>query len=67
MALVPFDADITIFDFAEITENATYQFPYKYSTGTKYVIVNGTPVLDNGSLNMAVSPGKWMKHETVAE
>ena len=60
------DADITIFDFETITENADYQRPFKYSSGVKYVLVNGVLVLDNEELIMDVSPGKWLKHE-VAE
>ena len=60
------DADITIFDFEKITENADYQYPYQYSSGVKYVLVNGVLVIDNEEIIMDVSPGKWLKHE-VAE
>ena len=42
------DADITIFDYETITENATYQHPYQYSSGVKYVLVNGVLFIDVG-------------------
>ncbi len=61
------DADITIFDFETITENASYQKPYEYSSGIKYVLVNGTLVIDNEQIVMEVSPGKWMKHEVSSQ
>ena len=57
------DADITIFDFETITEHADYQHPFQYSTGVKYVLVNGVLVIDNEEIIMNVSPGKWMKHD----
>lgn len=56
------DADITVFDFETITENATYQKPYEYSSGVKYVLVNGVLAIDNEEIAMDVNPGKWMKH-----
>ena len=56
------DADITIFDFENITENADYQYPYRYSSGVKYVIVNGVIVLEDEEIIMDVSPGTWMNH-----
>ncbi len=61
------DADITIFDFETVTENADYQKPYLYSSGVKYVLVNGVPVIDDGEIIMDVSPGKWMRHETLEQ
>ena len=41
-------ADINIFKPEEIKENATYVNPHQYSTGMKYVLVNGQIALENG-------------------
>jgi N-acyl-D-aspartate/D-glutamate deacylase len=41
-------ADVTVFDAARITDHATYEQPFQYSTGVEYVIVNGQIVLDAG-------------------
>jgi N-acyl-D-amino-acid deacylase len=41
-------ADLIIFDEGTICDRATYQFPYRYPTGVKYVIINGTLVVDDG-------------------
>jgi N-acyl-D-aspartate/D-glutamate deacylase len=41
-------ADITVFDAERIIDHATYEKPHQYATGVAYVIVNGTPVIDNG-------------------
>ncbi len=57
------DADITVFDYESIAENATYMHPYEYSSGVKYVLVNGTLVIDNEQIISEVSPGQWMKHQ----
>jgi N-acyl-D-aspartate/D-glutamate deacylase len=51
------DADITIFDPATIRANATYQNPYQEATGIVHVIVNGTPVIRDGSQVEGKFPG----------
>ena len=38
-------ADITIFDARTVQDKATYNDPLHYSTGVKYVFVNGKPVV----------------------
>jgi N-acyl-D-amino-acid deacylase len=40
-------ADITVFDPSTIQDVATYNDPLRYSTGVKYVFVNGRPVISN--------------------
>lgn len=50
-------ADITVFDPQAIADRATYIDPHHYSVGIKHVLVNGTPVLRNGSLTGA-KPGE---------
>ena len=52
------DADIVVFDPATVTDRATYEHPSEHSTGMKYVLVNGVPVIDKGTLVSGVFPGK---------
>jgi N-acyl-D-amino-acid deacylase len=51
-------ADIVIFDEKEVTDLSTFENPHQYSTGFKYVLVNGAITLEagkhNGSRNGAV-------------
>jgi N-acyl-D-aspartate/D-glutamate deacylase len=52
------DADIVVFDPATVTDRATYEHPNEHSTGMKYVLVNGVPVIDKGAVVSGVFPGK---------
>lgn len=40
-------ADIVIFDAAKVKDQATFEHPHAYSTGFKYVLVNGALTVDN--------------------
>jgi N-acyl-D-amino-acid deacylase len=40
-------ADIVIFDAAKVQDNSTFEHPHAYSTGFKYVLVNGAITVDN--------------------
>jgi N-acyl-D-amino-acid deacylase len=42
-----FAADIVLFDANEVKDLSTYERPHAYSTGFKYVIVNGALVMEN--------------------
>jgi N-acyl-D-amino-acid deacylase len=53
-------ADIVVFDEATVKDNATYEQPHQYSSGFKYVIVNGVVVIDDGKHN-GVRSGKVLK------
>ena len=44
-------ADMTIFDEATVGERGTYFDPAHFPEGIKYVILNGTPVLQDGIYN----------------
>jgi len=55
------DADITIFDPGQITDQASYDEPARYSKGINYVIVNGTIVVENGRLLEGKFPGKAVR------
>ena len=52
------DADIVVFDPATVTDRATYEHPNEHSTGMRYVLVNGVPVIDKGALVPGAYPGK---------
>ena len=52
------DADLTIFDPATVTDRATFEKPAQYSEGIRYVLVNGTLVVDRGELVANATPGK---------
>lgn len=41
-------ADLTIFDFDEFKDKATFRSPHQYNEGLKYVIINGEVVVDRG-------------------
>ncbi|MGL4392487.1 MAG: amidohydrolase family protein, partial [Fusobacteriaceae bacterium] len=49
-------ADITIFDLETIKDTANYLDPIKFPDGILYVIVNGTPIIDNKEFK-EVAPG----------
>ena len=53
-------ADIVIFDPAAIRDNATFENPNQLSEGMRFVLVNGVPVIENGSETNAL-PGKVLR------
>ncbi|MVM35104.1 amidohydrolase family protein [Spirosoma sp. HMF4905] len=44
-------ADIVLFDEKTVSDKATYEQPHAYTTGISWVIVNGTPVVENSKHN----------------
>lgn len=50
-------ADLVIFDAASVSDRATYDSPHQYPVGMSYVLVNGVPVVANGSHTQAL-PGR---------
>jgi dihydroorotase/N-acyl-D-amino-acid deacylase len=53
-------ADITVFDPATIRDVATFDDPNRYSTGVKWVIVNGRAVVADGAITDA-RPGRALR------
>jgi N-acyl-D-amino-acid deacylase len=41
-------ADIVVFDKNTFSDKSTYKQPFEYSTGVKYVFINGKTAIDNG-------------------
>jgi N-acyl-D-amino-acid deacylase len=50
-------ADIAIFDPARVEDHATYEKPHQFSTGMVHVLVNGVPVLRDGT-HTGATPGR---------
>ncbi|HUG06194.1 MAG: D-aminoacylase [Chloroflexota bacterium] len=50
-------ADVVAFDAATITDHATYTEPHRYATGVEHVLVNGAPVLRDGT-HTSARPGR---------
>ncbi|MBN8837485.1 MAG: D-aminoacylase [Sphingobacteriia bacterium] len=46
-----FAADIVVFDEMKVKDLSTYEKPHQYSTGFKYVLVNGQVVIENEQHN----------------
>jgi len=51
------DADVTVFDPERVIDKATFEKPAQYSEGFRYVLVNGTFVVREGTLQDGVAPG----------
>ena len=60
------DADITIFDPATVTDNATPKQGGLPSSGIPYVIVNGTVVVKDSEVLPGVYPGRPIRAEQVS-
>jgi N-acyl-D-glutamate deacylase len=58
-------ADITIFEPAKVTDNATYANGNVPSSGIPYVIVNGTVVVDDSKALADTFPGQPIRFEPV--
>ncbi len=54
------DADITVFDPAQIAERGTYADPHQYATGISYVLVNGAMTIRQGEHTGALA-GKVLR------
>jgi dihydroorotase len=55
------DADIAIFDAAQIIDRSTYREPGLPPTGMRHVIVNGVPVVVNGQVKEGIVPGQAVR------
>jgi N-acyl-D-glutamate deacylase len=60
------DADIIVFDLDRVEDRSTYVDPTLTSAGMSFVIVNGTPVIDNGTLDTKARPGKPIRRAVTA-
>lgn len=58
-------ADVTIFDPATVIDRSTFTDPHHYSEGVRYVLVNGTVVIDNGA-HTGARPGRVLRGPAAA-
>jgi N-acyl-D-aspartate/D-glutamate deacylase len=52
------DADIVVFDPQTISDRSTFEKPMEPSIGVRFLLVGGTPVIDEGKLVPDVFPGR---------
>jgi len=52
------DADIVVFDPQTIADRSTFEKPMEPSVGVRYLLVGGTPVIDEGKLVPEIFPGR---------
>jgi len=52
------DADLAVFDPATVIDQSTYNEPTKTSTGFRWVLVNGVPVVREGKVTSTSMPGR---------
>jgi N-acyl-D-glutamate deacylase len=55
------DADLVVFDLQALQDRATYARPNATSIGMRHVIVNGTPLIQDGVLDIGAMPGKAIR------
>ena len=53
-------ADVVLFDADTVIDNATFEQPRQLPTGIDHVIVNGTPVIDEGR-HTGATPGRGLR------
>ena len=59
---VGYFADIVVFDAKTFRDKATFDQPHQYSTGVRYLFVNGRLAIDEGKQTDAL-PGRALRHE----
>jgi hypothetical protein len=57
------DADIVVLDPAAVTDNATGIDPVRPSSGVRHLLVGGTFVIRDGSLDLGAYPGRAVRGE----
>ena len=55
-------ADIVVFDPKTFRDKATFDQPHQYSTGVRYLFVNGQLAIDDGKQTEAL-PGRVLRHK----
>jgi N-acyl-D-aspartate/D-glutamate deacylase len=52
------DADVVVFDAEKFRDQSTFEKPDVPSVGVRYLVVNGTVVVDGGAVVEGVAPGR---------
>jgi N-acyl-D-aspartate/D-glutamate deacylase len=58
------DADLAVFDLGTVRDRATYEKPMVSSVGFKYVLVNGTIVVEDGASVAGTFPGVGVRRSS---
>lgn len=58
-------ADVVVFSPDDFVDTATFDDPHRYSSGVRYVFVNGEPAIENGTPTGALA-GRSLRHEANA-
>lgn len=56
-------ADLVIFDPNTVIDRATFEEPHQLSSGVRWLVVNGTLVIDNGEPTGSL-PGRVLRHKS---
>jgi N-acyl-D-aspartate/D-glutamate deacylase len=59
-------ADVVVFDPKRIRDEATFANPHQYSTGIRFVFVNGTPAIAEG-IPTGTLAGRPLRHQSTAK
>lgn len=59
---VGYFADLVVFDPKTFRDKATYDEPHQYSTGVRYLFVNGQLAIDDGKQTKTL-PGRVLRHK----
>ncbi len=55
-----YHADIAVFDPAQVADKATFEQPHQLAVGMRHVLVNGVPVVTNGT-HTGATPGRVVR------
>jgi N-acyl-D-aspartate/D-glutamate deacylase len=58
-------ADIVVFDPRTVRDRATFDDPFQYSEGVRWVFVNGAPAIHNGTPTGALA-GRALRHRSAS-
>jgi N-acyl-D-aspartate/D-glutamate deacylase len=59
------DADIVVFDFADLTDRATFSAMNRPAEGVRHLVVSGQPLISDGVLDVAARPGRPVRRPVV--
>ncbi|MFX5587016.1 N-acyl-D-glutamate deacylase, partial [Acinetobacter baumannii] len=61
------DADIVVFDYANLTDKASFKQMNQAAEGMRHVLVNGEPIIAGGELITQARPGRPIRRPQKAK